>query len=76
MRVYAHIGLGGVDGLVALWRLVFTRKQAHLDGLVGNNGYTVVVQNRGNSSLLYVETDSGLIERPEEKAEASGRWGL
>lgn len=26
--------------------------------------------------LLYVETDSGLIERPDEKAEASGRWGL
>lgn len=52
MRVYAHIGLRGVDGLVALWRLVFTRKQAHLDGLVGNNGYTVVVQNRGNSSFV------------------------
>jgi hypothetical protein len=59
MRVYAHIGLGGVDGLVAFWRLVFTRKQAHLGGLVGNNGCTVVVQNRGNSCLLYVETDLG-----------------
>lgn len=26
--------------------------------------------------MLYVETDSGLMERPDEKAEASGRWGL